>query len=118
MGDDVWFVKKPARKNTLVGTMKMLVESTKIDPMGRNITNKTMRQIGVSRMEEAGVLVEKGMRITSHRYHKSYAKYQANNNKVEDRVCQDVISGTTSMVTRKCLRISFSSKNRSKAFSR
>lgn len=102
-GDDVWFLKKPVGKNSLGGTMKMLVESAGIDPRGRVITNKMMRRIGISRMEEAGVPVEKGMRITGHRDAKSYAKYRANDTEVDDRVCQDVISGTIAMVTGKCM---------------
>jgi hypothetical protein len=44
------------------------------------------------------------MRITGHRDAKSYAKYRANDSEVENRVCQDVISGTTSLVTGKCLQ--------------
>jgi hypothetical protein len=63
-----------------------------------------MRCIGITRMEDAGVPVEKGMRITGHRNTKSYAKYRANDSEVEDRVCQDIISGTTSIVTSKCVQ--------------
>ena len=102
--DDVWFLKKPIGKNTLAGTMKMLVEAAGIDPKRRIITNKTMQQIGISRIEEAMVQVEKGMRITCHRDAKLYAKYRANDSEVEDKVCQDVISGTASLVTGKCLQ--------------
>jgi hypothetical protein len=57
VSDNVWFLKKPVGKNTLAGTMKMLIEAVGIDPKGRIITNKTMRRIGISRMEEAGVPV-------------------------------------------------------------
>jgi hypothetical protein len=103
-GDDVWFMKKPMGINTLTGTMKMLVESVGIDPKGRNITKKPMQQISIFRMEESKVPVKKGMRITSHHDHKLDAKYRANYNEVEDRVYQDVISGTTSMVIGKCLQ--------------
>lgn len=44
-------------------------------------------------MEDAHVLVEKGMRIIGHRDHKSYAKYSAVDSDIDQRVCQDVISG-------------------------
>jgi hypothetical protein len=63
--------------------------------------SRIRRRISITRMEEAGVPVEKGMRITGHRDAKSYAKYRANDSEAKDRVCQDVISRTTSMVTGK-----------------
>jgi hypothetical protein len=55
-------------------------------------------------MEEAGVPVEKGMRITSHRDAKSYAKYRANDSEVDDRVCQDLISRVTSLAKGKAFQ--------------
>jgi hypothetical protein len=103
-GADIWFLKKHVGKNTLGGTMKNLVEVVGIKTKRRIITNKPMRCIGISRMEEAGVPVYKGMRITGHRDAKSYAKYRANDSEVEDKVCQDVISRTTSMVTGKYMQ--------------
>jgi hypothetical protein len=66
--DDVWFLKTPVGKNTLGQTVRQIILSTLgIDPKGRNFSNKTPRRIGISRMEEALVQVEKGMRITGHR---------------------------------------------------
>jgi hypothetical protein len=65
-GDSVWFLKKAVDKNALDTTMRTVVEAVGIDKRGRIITNKTMWRIGISRMEEAGVPVEKGMRITGH----------------------------------------------------
>jgi hypothetical protein len=79
------------------------VECVSIETKGRVITNKTMHKIGISRREEAGVPVEKGMRITGHRDAKSYAKYRASYSEVDDKVCQDVISGTIAMVTGRSL---------------
>ena len=70
--EDVWFLKTPVGKNTLGQTVKQIILSTPgIDPKGRTFSNKTPRHIGISRMEEAQVPVEKGMCITSHRYHYS-----------------------------------------------
>jgi hypothetical protein len=67
--DDVWFLKTPMGKNTLGQTVKQIILSTPgIEPKGRTFSNKTPHRIGISRMEEAQVLVEKGMRITGHRY--------------------------------------------------
>jgi hypothetical protein len=103
-GDEVWFLKKPVGKNALGGMIRMVAEFAGIDTRGRVITNKTMRRIGISCMEEAGVPVEKGMRITGHRDAKSYAKYRANDSEVDDRVCQDVIPGTSALATRKRLQ--------------
>jgi hypothetical protein len=103
-GDDVWFLKKPVGKNSLGSTMKQVVECVSIETKGRVITNKTMHKIGISRREEAGVPVEKGMRITGHCDAKLYAKYRANDSEVDDKVCQDEISGTTTMVTGRSLQ--------------
>jgi hypothetical protein len=103
-GDSVWFLKKAVGKNALGATMRTVVEAAGIDKRGRIITNKTMRRIGISQMEEAGVLVEKGMRITGHRDAKSYAKYRANDSEVDDRVCQDLIYGVTSLAKGKAVQ--------------
>jgi hypothetical protein len=103
ISEDIWFLKKVVEKNTLGGTMRTLVEAVGIETKGRVITNKTMCHIGISCMEEAGIPVEKGMRITGHHDAKSYTKYKTNDNKVDDRVCQDVISGTSLMVAVKCV---------------
>ena len=67
--EDVWFLKTPVGKNTLSQTVKQIILSTLgIDPKGRTFLNKTPRRIGISHMEDAQVPVEKGMRITGHRY--------------------------------------------------
>ena len=56
-------------KNMLGQTMRQIILGTPgIDPKGRIFLNKTLCHIGISRMEEAQVPVEKGMRITGHRY--------------------------------------------------
>jgi hypothetical protein len=63
-------------KNLLEKIVKMLVEGTLgINTEKRTFTNKTPRRIGITRMEEGMVPVEKGMRITGHRNMKSYFKY-------------------------------------------
>jgi hypothetical protein len=74
-GDDIWFLKKPVGKNILGGTMRNLIEAIGIEMKKRIITNKTMRHIGISQIEEAGILVKKGMRITGHHNARSYTKY-------------------------------------------
>jgi hypothetical protein len=67
--DDVWFLKTPVRKNSLGQTVKSIILSILgIEPKGRTFSNKTLRHIGISRMEEAQVPIEKGIHITSHRY--------------------------------------------------
>jgi hypothetical protein len=97
--DPVWFQKFPVGKNTLGKTVKTLVEGTpSINKEGRTFTNKTPRRIGISRIEEGLVPVEKGMRITGHRDSKSYAKYNAHLPESEQRTCQDLISGDSVLV--------------------
>jgi hypothetical protein len=67
--DDVWFLKTPIGKNTLGQMIRSIILSTPgIEPKGRTFSNKTPRRIGISRMEEAQVPIEKGMLITGHRY--------------------------------------------------
>jgi hypothetical protein len=67
-GDNVWFLKILVGKNMLGQTVKQLIlNMPEIKANGRNFSNKTPRRIGISRMEEAMVPVEKGMRITGHR---------------------------------------------------
>jgi hypothetical protein len=81
--DSVWFLKTPVEKNTLSKICKELIEGAGIEAKGRMFSNKIPRRIGISRMEATHVPIEKGMRITGHRYfylfrdHKSYAKYSA-----------------------------------------
>jgi hypothetical protein len=102
--NQVWFLKFPVGKNPLGKTVKALVEGTEgINKEGRTFTNKTPRRIRISRMEEGLVPVEKGMRITSHRDMKSYAKYNACLPDSEQRACQDLISGDSALVKGKAV---------------
>jgi hypothetical protein len=66
--DDVWFLKIPVGKTSLSKICKELIEGAGIDAKGRVFSNKTPRRIGISRMEDAHVPVEKGMHITGHKY--------------------------------------------------
>ena len=75
----------------------MLLEAAKIDKKGMVITNKIMRWIGISQMEEPGVPMERVMCIIGHQDAKSYAKYCANNSKADDKVCKDLKCGTTTL---------------------
>jgi hypothetical protein len=64
----VWFFKMPLVKNTLCQTVKTLVESTfGIKLRCWTFTNKTLRRIGITKMEEGFILVKKDMRIMDHR---------------------------------------------------
>ena len=65
--DSVWFLKTPVGKNTLSKICKELIEGARIDAERRVFSNKTPRRIGILRMEDAHVLVKKGMLITGHR---------------------------------------------------
>jgi hypothetical protein len=96
--DSVWFLKSPVGKNPLGKTVKTLVEGTpEINSEGRNFTNKTAKRIGITRMEECMVPMEKGMTITGHRDMKSYSKYNAFVPDSEQRACQDIISGDSAL---------------------
>jgi hypothetical protein len=65
--DTMWFLKTPVGKNILGRICKDLIEGRAgIEANGRVFSNKTSRRIGILRMEDAHVPVEKGMRITSH----------------------------------------------------
>jgi hypothetical protein len=97
-------MKKPIGKNSLGSTIRVLVKAARIDKKGRMIINKTMCRIGISQMEEVGVPVEKRLRITSHWDAKSYAKYLANNNEANDKVCQDLVCGTTTLASGKTVQ--------------
>jgi hypothetical protein len=60
--DVVWFLKRPVGKNSLSKICKELIEGASIDARGRVFSNKIPRRIRISRMEDAHVLVKKGMR--------------------------------------------------------
>lgn len=61
----------------------------------RKFTNKTPRRMGISRMAEAEIPVDKGMMVTGHRDVKSYNQYNANPAKIQMDTCQRIISGET-----------------------
>jgi hypothetical protein len=93
ISDQVWFLKFLVGKLLLGKTVKTLVEGhLEIKTEGRTFTNKIARPIGITRIEEGLVLVEKGMRITSHRDMKSYSKYNACVPNSNQRACQNLIS--------------------------
>ena len=76
--DSVWFLKSPVGKNPLGKTVKTLVEGTpEINSVGRCFTKKMAMRIGITRMEEGMVPIEKGMSVTGHMDVKSYSKYNA-----------------------------------------
>jgi hypothetical protein len=91
--DQVWFLKSHVGEDPLERTVKMLVESTlRINTKGLTFINKTLRHIGITRMEEGMVSVEKGMRITRHMDMKSYAKFNAFILDLKQHTCQNLIS--------------------------
>ena len=56
----------------------MLVEGTpEINNEGQTFTNQTAKHIGITRMEEGLVPIEKGMKVIGHCDVKSYSKYNA-----------------------------------------
>ena len=121
--NSVWFLKILVGKNTLSKICKELIEGAGIKVKGCMFSNKTLQHIGISRMEVAHVLIEKGMRITGHRYlyfccifyslvcliiiligsymwisclfrdYKSYAKYNALDSDIDQKACEDLIFG-------------------------
>jgi hypothetical protein len=66
--DGIWFLKTLVGVITLGQIVKQIILSIPgIEANGRNFSNKTPHRIGISRIEEAQVPIDKGMRITSHR---------------------------------------------------
>jgi hypothetical protein len=66
--EHIWFLKSLDRKNPLKKVVKLLVEGTMgSNTKGHTFTNKTLQHIGITRMKEGMVPVEKGMMITRHR---------------------------------------------------
>jgi len=93
--DNIWFLKKAVGKNTLAKVTLSLIEQTEGIIIGnRRFSNKSARRIGISRMEESLVHVEKGMMTTGHRDHKSYQSYNALPRIKDNKVIQRIISGT------------------------
>jgi hypothetical protein len=94
--EQVWFLKSHVGKNPLGRTVKTLVEGMLgINTKEHTLTNKTPKRIGITRMEEGMVPVEKCMMITGHRDLKSCAKYKVCILDSEQRACQDLISGNS-----------------------
>ncbi|KAL3687813.1 hypothetical protein R1sor_014122 [Riccia sorocarpa] len=90
--DDVWFKEGPVGENTLA---KYSARMTANLPtlQGKIISNKSLRSTAISRMAEALVPQQDGMRQTGHKDEKSYAKYIQNPSGVKDRAAQRIISG-------------------------
>ena len=55
---------------------------------GKNITNKTSTNIGITRLDEALVPLDKAMALIGHRDQKSFKKYCKAHIEVSDRVMQ------------------------------
>ena len=89
-GESVWFLKKAVGKNTLECVTRVMAESAGIS---KNVTNKTGRHIGTTRMEAALVPVNVACERTGHRDAKSFYKYIKKDKSVEDRAMQRIISG-------------------------
>jgi hypothetical protein len=72
--DQVWYTTTAIGRNTLSQVAKKLAEDVpSLDT--KRITNKTGRNTGISRLEEALVPIDRGMELTGHRDLKSYKKY-------------------------------------------
>jgi hypothetical protein len=69
----VWFMKTPMGRNTFGKLSKQLIDYIPT-LKGKQITNKTWEGIAISRTVEALVLVEYGMKISSHHDARSCAK--------------------------------------------
>jgi len=102
--DHIWYLKTTIGKNMLAKTVKTLIEACdNIVGNERHFSNKTPRRMGISRMEASHIPVEKGMKITGHRDHKSYGRYNAVPRDIDQKVCQDVISNTNALAKGKPL---------------
>ena len=71
--DLIWFSKVPVGRNTLGLLTKRLTEDIP-EFIGKKITNKSGRGTAVTRLTQAMVPIEYGMRVTGHRNSKSYSK--------------------------------------------
>ena len=87
--DNVWYLKTPMGRNNLEGVTKLMAQSANID---KNVSNKTGRHIGTTRMEQALVPVNVACERTGHRDPKSFYKYVKKDKTVEDRAMQQIIS--------------------------
>jgi hypothetical protein len=70
----IWYKDVPVGRNTLSKVAQKLVEDVP-SLLGKRITNKTGRNTGISRLEEAMVPVDRAMQLIGHRDAKSYKKY-------------------------------------------
>lgn len=92
-GDAMWFTKGAWGKNGICDICKDLADYVP-SLKAKRITNKSVRSTGISRMEAALAPVDKGMLQTGHRDVKSYKGYSRECKDKEDKVLQDIISGT------------------------
>ena len=87
--DNKWFLKTAVGRNMLEGVTKLLAQSANIV---KNVTNKTGRHIGTTRMEQALVSVNVAYERTRHCDPKSFYKYVKKDKSMEDRAMQRIIS--------------------------
>ena len=59
----------------------------------KRITNKTKRFVGISRMVDANVPIEKAIDRTGHRSSKGFLQYDQTNKPINDRTISDIILG-------------------------
>ena len=91
--DNVWYLKTPVGRNTLEGVTKLMAQSTNID---KNVSNKTGRHIGTTRMEQVLIPINVACERTRHRDPKKIYKYVKKDKIVENRAMQRIISGERS----------------------
>lgn len=89
---NVWFMVTPVGHNKLAKISKMLTEDLH-ELKDKSITNKTGRGVAISRMSDALVPVEDGMKISGHRDQKSYTQYDQGQSDCKGRAMQRCISG-------------------------
>lgn len=73
--------------------------------IGKIVTNKTSRNIGISRLDDAMVPIEKGMELTGHRDPKSFKKYNKTPKVTSDRATQRVLARRTTMEQQLPIRV-------------
>jgi hypothetical protein len=94
VSDPVWFSSVPVGRNHLASLTKKLCNSV-ASLKGKNITNKTGRNTGITRLDESLVPIEKAMEVTGHRDIKSFKKYNRSAPVVSDRAVQRSLAGDT-----------------------
>jgi hypothetical protein len=70
----IWYKDIPVGRNTLSKVAQKLAEDVP-SLSGKRITNKTGRNTGITRLEEAMVPLDRAIQLTGHRDSKSYKKY-------------------------------------------